>query len=163
MFRHGHARRAVLLLIVLAAAFLWTADQGIRAAAIRSRRQERDTSQGRRAGGDRGAAGAANGDATQKAQQTTITDAAGRKHTLMRKVTQAEREAAADRLKAKVAAAGLKAPSAALLDAPAGSRRWQPIRCRGAMIPPGDPALVPRWPRGPVGPGLLRPTAKWAY
>ena len=33
MFRHGHARRAVLLLIVLAAAFLWTADQGIRAAA----------------------------------------------------------------------------------------------------------------------------------
>jgi hypothetical protein len=33
MFRHGNARRAVLLLMVLAVAFLWTADQGIRAAA----------------------------------------------------------------------------------------------------------------------------------
>jgi len=34
MFSHGHARRAVLLLIVLAAAVLWTAGQGLRAAAI---------------------------------------------------------------------------------------------------------------------------------
>ena len=33
MFRHGHARRAVLLLMVLAAAFLWAADPGLRAAA----------------------------------------------------------------------------------------------------------------------------------
>ena len=33
MFRHANARRAVLLLMVLAVAFLWTADQGIRAAA----------------------------------------------------------------------------------------------------------------------------------
>ena len=33
MFRHGNARHAVLLLMVLAVAFLWTADQGIRAAA----------------------------------------------------------------------------------------------------------------------------------
>jgi FtsP/CotA-like multicopper oxidase with cupredoxin domain len=33
MFRQGYARRALLLLIVLAVAFLWTADQGIRAAA----------------------------------------------------------------------------------------------------------------------------------
>ena len=33
MFRHGNARRAALLLMVLAVAFLWTADQGIRAAA----------------------------------------------------------------------------------------------------------------------------------
>ena len=33
MFSHGHARRAVLLLMVLAVAVLWTAGQGIRAAA----------------------------------------------------------------------------------------------------------------------------------
>ena len=33
MFSHGHARRAVLLLMVLAAAVLWTAGQGVRAAA----------------------------------------------------------------------------------------------------------------------------------
>jgi len=33
MFRHGHARRAVLLLMVLAVAVMWTADQSIRAAA----------------------------------------------------------------------------------------------------------------------------------
>ena len=104
MFRHANARRAVLLLMVLAVAFLWTADQGVRAAA----NDRADASAAPAAAA--APAPQEKATATQKTQQTTVTDVAGRKHVMMKKVTPAERKAAADRLKAKAAAAGLKAP-----------------------------------------------------
>jgi FtsP/CotA-like multicopper oxidase with cupredoxin domain len=150
MFSQGHARRAVLLLMVLAIAVLWTTGQGIRAAAI-----ERAESSATPADGAAGAP-QETATATQKTQQTTVTDVAGRKHVIMKKVTPAERQAAADRLKAKAAAAGLTAPQLAPMAAfPAAP---------GAMAPPdvpGSPYLV--GPNGQLIPDYSGLTANWAY
>jgi len=49
------------------------------------------------------------GSTTNDGRQITVTDAAGRKHTRIKKTTHAERKAAADRLAAKVVAAGAAA------------------------------------------------------
>ncbi len=116
MFRRKHAQRAVMLLMVLAVGFLWAADQGLRAAA--SDRAGRSAPPSEIA--DRAANGAPapaapptatspQGTAKKGAtagQTTTVVDAAGRGHVRMKKITQAERQAAADRLKGVVTAAG---------------------------------------------------------
>ena len=116
MFRRKHAQRAVMLLMVLAVGFLWAADQGLRAAASdRAGRSAPPPEIADRAA-DLASAPAAPPTATSPqgtakkgataGQTTTVVDAAGRGHVRMKKITQAERQAAADRLKGVVTAAG---------------------------------------------------------
>ncbi len=83
-------------------------------------------------------------------QVTKVTDVAGRVHTIPKRITQAERQAAADRLKAKVAAAG-----GAVTNAPGDL----PGSLPGAL-PPGDYLVGPNNQLIPDYSGL---TPNWAY
>ncbi len=152
-----NARPAMLLLMFLAVALLWAADPGLRAA-TRDRAETSASPATSTYTAPAGAAAAAEPQeatkptATQKAQQTTVTDVAGRKHVLMKKVTQAERQAAADRLKAAVAAAGVRAPQRDPMGDPF----------------PVTPGAIPRsellvGPNGQLIPDYSGLTANWAY
>ena len=82
-------------LLVALAVLAWGADRSSAGAAAQSGK------------GDKATAPATSG------QQTKVTDVAGRVHTIPKRVTQAERQAAADRLKAKAAAAPAAGPQPA--------------------------------------------------
>ncbi len=117
---------------------------------------------------------------TVAGQQTQVTDAAGRKHPVMTKVTPAQRQAAANRVKAKAAAAGVQQPTTATLQAAGGAPETAMVAAAGlraaqfgamaafpatagAMPPPGvgSPYLVGS--NGQLIPDYSGLTANWAY
>jgi FtsP/CotA-like multicopper oxidase with cupredoxin domain len=93
--------------------------------------------------------------------QKTITDAAGRKHTVMRKVTHAERKAAANQLKTKIAAEGAtvgltaaEALATAAINPPApdanGAITGEYLVGANGQLVPDVSGLVPNYANSPI-------------
>ena len=97
--------------------------------------------------------GKAQVNSTQTSRSVTVTDAAGRKHTRIRKVTQAEREAAADRVKGKVVTSATKADAsvtaAAALAAAAIGAGELLVAPNGQLVPDVS-GLVPNYANSPM-------------